>query len=135
VPDTHIHVHVSCDSPDGGGDDSITAALEQMETRFMAQIDDLRAAIAQVGTDLGEAVSRVEAKITELGEPDPDLTADIANLRSVSSQLDSLVAEQPDTPDEPTEPATNPVTPTEPAEPPVDGGTTLSPEPGSGETV
>jgi hypothetical protein len=49
--------------------------------------------------------------------------------------LDSLVAEQPDTPDEPTEPATNPVTPTEPAEPPVDGGTTLSPEPGSGETV
>ncbi len=78
--------------------------IQAMEGRLMAQVDDLRAAISQVGVDLGEAVARVQAKIEELGEPDPDLTADIANLQSISTQLDSLVAasvEEPPVDEEP----------------------------------
>lgn len=59
---------------------------------LMAQIDDLRAAIAQVSTDLQEATARVLAKIAELGEPDADLSADIAALGQIGSDLDALVA-------------------------------------------
>ncbi len=72
--------------------------LDQMEDRLMAQIDDLRAAIEQVGTNLAAAVGRVEEKIAELGEPDPDLTADIARLQDIGAQLEDLADE--DTPDE-----------------------------------
>lgn len=71
--------------------------LDQMEDRLMAQIDELRTAIEQVGTNLSAAVTRVEEKIAELGEPDPDLTADIARLQDIGSQLEDLADE--DTPD------------------------------------
>lgn len=58
----------------------------------MGQVDDLRAAIAQVATDLQEATDRVLAKIAELGEPDADLSAEITNLGDISARLDGLVA-------------------------------------------
>jgi ABC-type transporter Mla subunit MlaD len=67
---------------------------------IVAQIDDLRAAIGQLGVDLGEAIARVEAKIAELGEPDADITADIQKIRDVSAALDDLVA-SPAPPEEP----------------------------------
>jgi hypothetical protein len=60
---------------------------------LMSQVSDLRAAIAQMGTDLGEAITRVEAKIANLGEVDPDLTADIASMREASMKLDALAAD------------------------------------------
>jgi hypothetical protein len=90
----------------------ILVHLDDLQERFMTQIDDLRAAIAQVGTDLGEAIARVDAKVSSLGEPDPDLTADIDALKAVSASLDNLVAESPAEP-----PAEGPVEP--PVEPPV----------------
>lgn len=66
-----------------------------LEWRLMAQVDDLRSAISQLGTDLSEAIARVETKISELGEPDPDLTNDIAAIREASAKLDSLAAGEP----------------------------------------
>ena len=67
---------------------------------IVGQTEDLRAAVAQVGVDLGEAVARVEAKIVALGEPDADLSADIAKLKEFSATLDSIATEAPET-DEP----------------------------------
>lgn len=58
----------------------------------MSQTSDLKEAVSQLGVDLGEAISRVEAKIVELGLPDPDLSADIAAIKNVSAALDGLVA-------------------------------------------
>ena len=117
MPESHIHVHVHCG--EDGELDSTTAAINALQETFMAQIDDLRAAIAQVGVDLGEAIARVEARVAALGDPDPDLTADIAALQDVSARLDGLQA-SPAEP-EPTEPGPNPnpnpVEPTEPTEP------------------
>ena len=78
-------------------------ALEQQE-QMMGQFDDLRTAIGQLGTDLSEAVSRVETKIAALGDPDPDLSADIEALRAASAQLDALAADavaEPEFPEEP----------------------------------
>lgn len=71
--------------------------LDKTEERLMAQIDDLRAAIEQVGTNLTAAVTRVEAKITELGGVDPDLSGDIARLQEIGGQLEDLA--DSDTPD------------------------------------
>lgn len=76
----------------------------------MAQIDDLRAAIAQVGTDIAEAVDRIQARLAALGEPDPDLSADIARLGELSSQIDALGAEAGTG----TEPGTEPADPNAP---------------------
>jgi hypothetical protein len=85
---------------------------------IMGQYEDLKATIAQVGVDLGEAVGRVEAKIASLGDPDPDLTADIEALRSVSTQLDALAADPAPTP-----PTPEPVPPAPaPPVPDADGG-------------
>src|SRR5687768_13265839 len=78
----------------------------QMEI-LMTQNEDLNAAIAQVGTDLGEAVTRIEAK---LAEADVDLTDEIAQLRGYSDQLDGLGAD----------PVEEPVDPEEPVEPPLE---------------
>lgn len=64
--------------------------IDQLEENLVAKIDDLRTAIEQVGTNLAAAVTRVEAKIAELGEPDPDLTADIARLQDIGTQLNDL---------------------------------------------
>lgn len=89
----------------------ITCMLTDIKEALVAQTEDLRAAIGdladhqrQLGVDLGEAVDRVEAKLAALGEPDPDLTADIASIRGVSDQLadassrlDALAAGPPDT--------------------------------------
>lgn len=63
---------------------------DDLEDNLMAAIDDLRAAIEQVGSNLAAAVARVEAKIAELGEPDPDLSADIARLQDIGGQLNDL---------------------------------------------
>src|SRR5215207_5857677 len=107
--------------------------LAGLKEAIMGQFDDLRSGIAQVsanvaqvGVDLGEAVTRVEAKIRELGEPDPDLTADIAaltaagtQLSDVSGQLDALAATPPSPVAGPGEPApTVPPPQTTPPPPP-----------------
>lgn len=95
-------------------------SIDQLKERLMGQVEDLRAAIAQVGTDLGEAVARVSDKIDSLGEPDPDLSADIANLQGISSQLDALAADEaPPVVEPPVEPPVvePPVQP--PTEPPL----------------
>jgi hypothetical protein len=81
------------------------AVLILLERNGMGQTEDLKSAVSQVGVDLGEAVSRVEAAIARGGEPDPDLSAEIANLRRFSEQLDSLAAEPaPDPAPAPTPP-------------------------------
>jgi hypothetical protein len=59
----------------------------------MGQTEDLKTAVAQVGVDLGEAVTRVEAKIAELGEVDADFSPEIEALRNASTSLDGLVAD------------------------------------------
>lgn len=56
----------------------------------MAKIDDLRAAIAQVGTDLSEAIDRVTARLADIGGPDVDFTEDINRLNEFSTRLDSI---------------------------------------------
>jgi outer membrane murein-binding lipoprotein Lpp len=94
------------------GEALILCITNNMKGRLVSQVDDLRSAVAQLGVDLGEAVARVEAKVAELGDPDPDLTADIAAIRDASARLDALVASpvepepDPDTPVDPTEPET-----------------------------
>lgn len=70
----------------------LAGQAETNRRSHMAQVDDLRAAIAQVATDLQEATDRVLAKIAELGEPDADLSAEISNLGDISTRLDGLVA-------------------------------------------
>lgn len=70
------------------------ATTVYLRRQIVAQTEDLRAAVAQLGTDVGEAIARVEAKISSLGEPDPDLTADIAAIKDASARLDRL-AEEP----------------------------------------
>lgn len=87
---------------------ALTTAL--IGRKIMAQIDELRSAIAQLGTNLGDAVARVEAKIASLGDPDPDLSADIANLQMMSSQLDDLADDS--TPDVVPPPIDDPSEPT-----------------------
>lgn len=67
--------------------------LDLTRSDLMGQTEDLRTAVAQLGVDLGEAISRVEARIVALGEPDPDLSAEIASLRQFSESLDSLGAD------------------------------------------
>lgn len=83
--------------------------IDAMEEMLVAKIDDLRAAIAQVGANLTAAVARVEAKMAELGEPDPDMTGDIAKLQDISTQLENLADDT--TPDEvpPPDPEADPV--------------------------
>lgn len=44
---------------------------DDLEDNLMAAIDDLRAAIEQVGSNLAAAVARVEAKIAERASPTP----------------------------------------------------------------
>ena len=61
--------------------------------RILSQVEDLRTAIGQLGTDLGEAIARVEAKLIAAGDPDPDLTADIAAIKEASTRLDALAAD------------------------------------------
>jgi hypothetical protein len=97
------------------------AVLILLERNGMGQTEDLKSSISQLGVDLGEAVSRVEAKIGELGEPDPDLSAEIAKLRTFSQQLDSLAAEAP-VPDPGPSPDPGPVPDPDPAPVPDDGG-------------
>lgn len=69
------------------------ALVTYVGAKTMGQTEDLRSAVSQLGTDLSEAVSRVEAKIDSLGEVDPDLTADIAAIREASTKLDALAAD------------------------------------------
>lgn len=88
-----------------------------IEGKLMGQYEDLKATIAQVGVDLGEAVGRVEAKIAALGDPDPDLSSDIAALQGISQQLDALASDP--VPPTPPSPPDAPPTP-----PPAEGGTT-----------
>jgi hypothetical protein len=153
----HVTVNVTvaaCADDDDTVEPSIAdvlSAITELRSSLMAQIDDLRAAIDQVGVDLAEAVTRIENRINELGDPDPDLTVEIAKLRDISTTLDSTVAgepTEPTVPTEPTEPDTTPDTPppTEPGTPdtplptnpdgtPAEPTSPLSPEPGSGDTV
>lgn len=89
--------------------------LTNLRRSLMGQFEDLQAAVGQLGTDLNEAVARVEAKIAELGEPDPDLTAQLAAIRDASTRLDALAAEPP---------------PPQPEPDPGGGGDTPPPPPG-----
>jgi hypothetical protein len=70
--------------------------------KLMSQTDDLRSAIADLGTDLTEAVERIETKLAN-ADADVDLTAEIDQLRSFGTQLDSLGTD-PETPDAPFDP-------------------------------
>ncbi len=71
---------------------AVLAQLFHLERKSMGQTEDLKTAVAQLGVDFTEALARVEAKVAELGEPDPDLSADIAKLKEISVGLDALVA-------------------------------------------
>ena len=93
--------------------------LTNLRRSLMGQFEDLQAAVGQLGTDLNEAVARVEAKIAELGEPDPDLSAQLSAIRDASTRLDALAAEPPPPQPEPG-PAPEPEPEPEPA--PEDGG-------------
>lgn len=71
-------------------------ALIALEAITMGQFEDLKAGVADVSAAtsrhaaaLQDAVGRVEAKISSLGEPDPDLTAELASLRDAAASLDS----------------------------------------------
>lgn len=63
----------------------------------MGQVDDLRSAIEENAGAAADAVSRVEAKLAELGEPDADLTADIQTIKDATAQIRSIA--DPATPD------------------------------------
>jgi hypothetical protein len=58
----------------------------------MANIDDLNAAITQLSIDLGEAVTRIEAKIAA---GNPDLQPEVDAIRAASATLDALAADPP----------------------------------------
>ena len=93
--------------------------LTNLRRSLMGQFEDLQAAVGQLGVDLNVAVARVEAMIAELGEPDPDLSAQLAAIRDASERLDALAAEPPPPQPEPG-PAPEPEPAPEPA--PEDGG-------------
>jgi hypothetical protein len=76
----------------------ITKRLNQLERHVMTQLEDLQAAIAQVGVDLGEAATRIEAK---LAEGNPDLSDEIATLRGYGETLDSIAADPVEPPPDP----------------------------------
>lgn len=90
-----------------------THLCQRLET-LMSQVDDLRNAIAQLGTDLGEATDRIEAS---LADANVDLTPELEQLRSFSNQLDSLAVTATDE------------TPPEGEEPPPEGETPPGEEP------
>lgn len=65
---------------------------------LMSQTEDLRAAITDLGTDLSEAVTRIE---TKLADADVDLSAEIDQLRSFGDSLDALGADPEEPPVDP----------------------------------
>lgn len=79
----------------------LTLLCDRLET-LMAQTDDLRTAIADLGTDLNEAVARIEAK---LADADVDISAEISQLHAFGDALDALAADpvEPD-PEVPVDP-------------------------------
>lgn len=108
---------------------AIAEHLIRTQRETMSQIEELRSAISQLGTDLLEAVQRVEQKIGELGQPDPDLSADIAAIREMSTRLDSLAADAEQIPD----PAADGGTPPQPdGELPVEPDASATPAEGGG---
>lgn len=80
-----------------------THNIQEGQNTIMATVDDLNAAITQLATDLGDAVTRIEAKINA-GSTPADLQPEVDQLKAFSATLDSLAAD--------------PVTP--PTDPPVD---------------
>jgi hypothetical protein len=88
--------------------DAICHLLEKL----MSQTEDLRTAIAELGTDLGEAVTRIEAK---LADADVDISAEIAQLHAFGDSLDALAADPAADPAEgPVDPPVDPEAPVEP---------------------
>jgi hypothetical protein len=79
------------------------------------QVTELRAAFDTVQTEIAAAAQRVDAKLAAMqaeiesrGEADPDLSADIQEVRDEVSKLQSIAAEaapepepEPETPVEP----------------------------------
>lgn len=90
------------------------ALILQMKENLMTQTEDLRAAIAELNSDLSAAITRVEDKIASLGEPDPDLSADIQALKDASSALEGLVAAPTPDPDPTPDPVPDPTDPPTP---------------------
>lgn len=65
-----------------------------------AQVTELREALTDQKTAVSEAAQRVldkvaslEAKVTELGEVDPDIASDIADIRSETEAIKGIAAE------------------------------------------
>jgi peptidoglycan hydrolase CwlO-like protein len=82
-----------------------------------AQVTELRGAFDSLQSEVDAAAQRVldklasmEARIVSLGEEDPDLQADIDEVKSEVEKLKGIAAEA--APEEPTEPD---IEPTEPA--------------------
>lgn len=61
----------------------ILQAIDRLEATTVDQVNELKAAVGQLGTDLDELANR-------LTQPNPDIDGVVAALRSMSSRVDSM---------------------------------------------
>lgn len=69
--------------------------LDSLRKTIMAQIDDLNAAIAQLGTDIS---AEIQAVVTALQQGNPDLSAAIAQLQALDTTVKNETASLSATP-------------------------------------
>ena len=88
--------------------------LSEQVSQMRQNQADLKAGIVSLSERLAAKLTAMEEKIASLGEPDPDLSADVAELREMSDQINALAVDAPTDPNEPA--PTDVVTPS-PVEP------------------
>ncbi len=81
----------------------------------MADLSALNAAVAQVSTDVGEAITALHELSAKVAAGDPIAQADVdaitAQLDGLGDQLDAAVAQDNPPTDGPTDPPTDPAQP------------------------
>jgi cell division protein FtsL len=78
----------------------IMGLSEQVSEMRTAQAD-LKSAIVSASERVMKKVEALEARIAAAGEPDPDLSNDVAELRSSVEALNHVAADAPTQPTEP----------------------------------
>lgn len=84
------------------------ATLSEQVAELRAVNEELKMTIADEAMELNAKIDALEAKIAELGEPDPDLTDLIADMRSSVDAVEALSGTE-ETPEEPVEEVTPPI--------------------------
>lgn len=72
-----------------------TLLILQRETTIMAAVDDLKAAVTQLGTDVANEITALQAALASGN--DAAIEESVTNLKSLSAQLQASVAPKPPT--------------------------------------